>query len=563
MRVHRKAGRLVALTAAAGLLVAACGGDDAGESGESGTGGSEDGGGDPKTFIFGSSEDPKTLDASYVSDGESLRVIYQVYETLVALEPGTTNVVPGLAEDWEISPDGLTYTFNLRQGVTFHDGEPFNAEAVCFNFDRWYNFTGPQQSGDVSYYWQTVFGGFATADLESSPATSRYGSCEATDEFTATLNLTEPSSALLAGLVLPPFSIASPKAIEEGGTDIEQAGDSLSYTGGFGSEVVAGTGPFKFVSWERGESLTLERNDDYWGDAPALDEIIFRPIPDATARLQALQAGEIDAYEGVNAADIGAIEGNGDQVVERPAFNVGYVGFNNKLPIFQNEKIRQAISHALNRQGLLDAAYPEGAQVANQFLPPEQWGYNDSIEGYEYDPELAKQLIADSGETDLTLEFWYPADVSRPYMPDPQAVYESFAADLQAVGFTIVPKTVPWTPDYLQNIQGDGLGQLFLLGWTGDYADPDNFVGTFFRQDRPEFGFTDPTIQGLLNEALAETDQAAREALYQEANQAIYDYIPGVPFVHNQPLLAVAGRVTGYTPSPVSLEDFDLIDIEG
>lgn len=561
MRVHRKAGRLVALTAAAGLLVAACGGDDAGDSGDSGTGNGD--GGDPKTFIFGSSEDPKTLDAAYVSDGESLRVIYQVYETLVALEPGTTEVVPGLAEEWEISDDGLTYTFHLREGVTFHDGEPFNAEAVCFNFDRWYNFTGPQQSGDVSYYWQTVFGGFATADLESSPATSRYGSCEATDELTATLNLTEPSSALLAGLVLPPFSIASPKAIEEGGTDIEQAGDSLSYTGGFGSEVVAGTGPFKFVSWERGESLTLERNDDYWGDAPALDEIIFRPIPDATARLQALQAGEIDAYEGVNAADIGAIEANGDQVVERPAFNVGYVGFNNKLPIFQNEMIRQAIAHALNRQGLLDAAYPEGAVVANQFLPPEQWGYNDSIEGYEYDPELAKQLIADSGETNLTLEFWYPADVSRPYMPDPQAVYESFAADLQAVGFTIVPKTVPWTPDYLQNIQGDGLGQLFLLGWTGDYADPDNFVGTFFRQDRPEFGFSDPTIQGLLNEALAETDQAAREALYQEANQAIYDYIPGVPFVHNQPLLAVAGRVTGYTPSPVSLEDFDLIDIEG
>lgn len=561
MRVHRRAGRLVALTAAAGLLLAACGGDDTGESGESGTGDSN--GGDPKSFIFGSSEDPKTLDAAYVSDGESLRVIYQVYETLVALEPGTTNVVPGLAEDWKISPDGLTYTFTLRQGVTFHDGEPFNAEAVCFNFDRWYNFTGPQQSGDVSYYWQTVFGGFATTDLESSPPTSRYGSCEATDEFTATLNLTEPSSALLAGLVLPPFSIASPKAIEEGGTDIEQAGDSLSYSGGFGSDVVAGTGPFKFVSWERGQSLTLERNDDYWGDAPALDEIIFTPIPDATARLQALQNGEIDAYEGVNAADIGAIEGNGDQIVERPAFNVGYVGFNNKLPIFQNEKIRQAISHALNRQGLLDAAYPEGAQVANQFLPPEQWGYNQSIEGYEYDPELAKQLIAESGETNLTLEFWYPSDVSRPYMPDPQAVYESFAADLQAVGFTITPKTVPWTPDYLQNIQGDGLGQLFLLGWTGDYADPDNFVGTFFRQDRPEFGFTDPTIQGLLNEALAETDQAARQALYEEANQAIYDYIPGVPFVHNQPLLAVAGRVTGYTPSPVSLEDFDLIDIEG
>ncbi|SEE29682.1 ABC transporter substrate-binding protein [Jiangella alba] len=561
MRVHRKAGRVLALTAAVGLLVAACGGDDSGGSGDSGSGNGD--GGDPKTFIFGASDDPKTLDAAYVSDGESFRVIFQVYETLVQLEPGTTEVVPGLAEEWEVSDDGLTYTFHLREGVSFHDGEPFDAEAVCFNFDRWYNFTGPAQSGDVTYYWQTVFGGFATKEVDSAPDTSRYQSCAATDEFTATLTLTEPSSALLAGLVLPAFSIASPKAIEEGGTDIVASGDSFTYSGGFGSEVVAGTGPFQFVSWDRGESLVLERNEDYWGDAPALDEIIFRPIADPTARLQALQAGEIDAYEGVNAADIGAIEGNGDQVVERPAFNVGYVGFNNKLPIFQNEKIRQAIAHALNRQGLLDAAYPEGAVVANQFLPPDQWGYNDSVEGYEYDPDLARQLIQESGETNLTLEFWYPSDVSRPYMPDPQAVYESFAADLQAVGFTIVPKTVPWTPDYLQNIQGDGLGQLHLLGWTGDYADPDNFVGTFFRQDRPEFGFTDPTIQGKLNEALGMTDQAERETLYQEINQLLYDYIPGVPFVHNQPLLALAGDITGYTPSPVSLEYFKLVDIEG
>ncbi|WP_026876366.1 ABC transporter substrate-binding protein [Jiangella gansuensis] len=555
MRVHRNVGRLVALTAAVGL-VAACGGEDSGDDSGAGSG-------DPKTFVFGASEDPKTLDAAYVSDGESFRVIFQVYETLVALEPGTTEVAPGLAEEWEISPDGLTYTFQLRDGVTFHDGEPLNAEAVCYNFDRWYNFTGPAQSGDVTYYWQTVFGGFATKEIDSAPDTSRYQSCEVTDELTATLHLTEPSSALLAGLVLPAFSIASPKAIEEGGTDIEATGDSFSYTGGFGSEVVAGTGPFQFVSWDRGESLVLERNEDYWGDAPALDEIIFRSIPDPTARLQALQNGEIDAYEGVNAADIGALESGGSQVLERPAFNVGYVGFNNKVPLLQNPLIRQAISHALNRQGLLDAAYPEGAVVANQFLPPDQWGYNDSIEGYEYDPDLARDLIAQSGETDLTLEFWYPADVSRPYMPDPQAVYESFAADLQAVGFTIVPKTVPWTPDYLQNIQGDGLGQLHLLGWTGDYADPDNFVGTFFRQDRPEFGFADQNIQAKLNEALSLTDQAEREALYEEINQLLYEYIPGVPFVHNQPLLAVAGHITGYTPSPVSLEYFKLVDIEG
>lgn len=266
MRVHRKAGRVLALTAAVGLLVAACGGDDSGGSGDSGSGNGD--GGDPKTFIFGASDDPKTLDAAYVSDGESFRVIFQVYETLVQLEPGTTEVVPGLAEEWEVSDDGLTYTFHLREGVSFHDGEPFDAEAVCFNFDRWYNFTGPAQSGDVTYYWQTVFGGFATKEVDSAPDTSRYQSCAATDEFTATLTLTEPSSALLAGLVLPAFSIASPKAIEEGGTDIVASGDSFTYSGGFGSEVVAGTGPFQFVSWDRGESLVLERNEDYWATRP-------------------------------------------------------------------------------------------------------------------------------------------------------------------------------------------------------------------------------------------------------------------------------------------------------
>ncbi|MEV0728340.1 ABC transporter substrate-binding protein [Polymorphospora sp. NPDC050346] len=495
-----------------------------------------------------------------MSDGESFRAIFQIYETLVALEPGGTEVVPSLATEWTISDDGLAYTFNLKPNVKFHDGEAFNAAAVCFNFDRWYNFKGAQQNGDISYYWQTIFGGFATKDNDSVPETSRYKSCEATNDTTVTLNLAQPSSALLAGLVLPAFSIASPKAITDGGTDVTVQGDSISYSGGFGSTTVAGTGPFKFVSWERGDRLVLEANEEYHEGRPKLDEIIFRPIADATARLQALQAGEIDAYEGVAAADVAAVE-SAAQVVSRPAFNVGYVGFNNNIPLLKNQKIRQAIAHALNRQGLLDAQYPQGAEVANQFLPPSQWGYNSSITGYEYSEEKAKQLIAESGETNLTLEFWYPANVSRPYMPNPQAVYESFAADLEKVGFTIVPKTVPWTPDYLQNIQSDNLGQLFLLGWSGDYADPDNFVGTFFRENNPQFALNEPNIQGKLNQALAETDQAARQALYEEVNQLLFEYIPGVPFVHNQPLLALAKDVTGYTPSPVSLEYFKLIDL--
>ncbi|TDB96883.1 ABC transporter substrate-binding protein [Micromonospora fluostatini] len=552
MRVYGRFGRMVALSATAGLLAAA--------AGCSGSDSTEDG--DRKTFVFGASDDPKTLDPAYVSDGESFRVIFQVYETLVALKPGTTEVVPSLATDWTVSDDGLTYTFNLAKGVTFHDGEAFDATAVCYNFDRWYNFKGAQQNGDISYYWQTIFGGFATRDSDAAPESSRYASCEATEESVATLRLTQPSSALLSGLVLPAFSIASPKAIEEGGTDLTVTGDSIAYSGGFGTRVVAGNGPFKFVSWDRGERLILDANENYREGRPQLDQVIFRPIADATARMQALQAGEIDAYEGVAAADIEAVKNVG-QVVERPAFNVGYVGMNQKVPLLQNRKIREAIAYALNREGLLKAAYPEGAEVANQFLPPSQWGYNSAITGYPYDPERAKQLVAESGEQNLTVEFWYPANVSRPYMPNPQAVYESFAADLEKVGFTVVPKTVPWTPDYLQSIQADGKGQLFLLGWSGDYADPDNFVGTFFRETTAQFNLTDPGIQGLLNRALAETDQATRQKQYEEVNQLIFDYIPGVPFVHNRPLLALGKNVVGYQPSPVSLEYFKIVNIEG
>jgi len=549
------------------LGTAGCGGDEEGDGGGGDTGAATDeGGGEGGTLVFGTAADPVVLDGSLVSDGESLRAIDQIFETLVSLKPGTTELEAGLAESWEIAEDGLSYTFALRDGVTFHDGEPFNAEAVCTNFDRWYNFTGSFQNPSASYYWQTVFGGFAETDPKSgAPEDSLYESCEATDESTVVLNLTKPSSSVLGALSLSSFAIASPKALEEFGADegtVDEEG-IFKPTGTFGTEHPIGTGPFKFESWTRGDRLVLVRNDDYWGEKAKIDSVIFRPIPDNAARLQALQTGEIQGYDLVEPQDIPTIEGDENlQILDRPAFNVAYVGINQAIPPMDKLEVRQAVAHALNRQEVVDSFYGGRGEVAKEFMPPEVIGYADDVTEYEFDPAKAKQLLQDAGLTlPVKVTFWYPSDVSRPYMPDPKRNFEAFKASLEESGFKVTAKTAPWSPDYLGQVD-EGRTQLYLLGWTGDFGDADNFIGTFFQSPQKAWGFTNDEIHGKLDEAEVETDFDAREALYQEANRLIMDFLPGVPYVHTKPALAFTANVSGYEPSPVSLECFCTVSIE-
>jgi peptide/nickel transport system substrate-binding protein len=557
---------LVAMLALA-LVAAGCGGDDDEASGDTNAASTDGGGASGGTLVFGTSSDPVVLDGALVSDGESLRVIDQIFETLVSLKPGTTELEPGLAESWELSDDGLTYTFKLREGVKFHDGTAFNAAAVCTNFDRWYNFTGSFQNPSASYYWQTVFGGFAKTDPDSgAPAESYYQSCNAVDDGTVEIKLTKPSSAILGALSLSSFAIASPKALEEFGADEGTVDDEGVFhpTGSFGTEHPIGTGPFKFESWTRGDKLTIARNDDYWGDKAKLDKVIFRPISDNAARLQALQTGEIQGYDLVEPQDVETIEGDDNlQILDRPAFNVAYVGFNQKQKPLDNIKVRQAIAHGLNRQEVVDNFYGGRGEVAKEFMPPEVVGYADDVTEYDFDPAKSKQLLQEAGLTlPVPITFWYPSDVSRPYMPDPKRNFEAFRASLEQAGFKVTPKTAPWSPDYLGNVD-EGNAQVYLLGWTGDYGDPDNFVGTFFQNPQKAWGFDNKEIFTALADAETETDLEKREDLYKEANRKIMDFLPGVPYVHTKPALAFAANVKGYQPSPVSLESFAPVTIEG
>jgi peptide/nickel transport system substrate-binding protein len=544
--------RLLALTLGTVLAsaLAGCGGDD--EGGGGATGG---------TLVFGTSADPVVLDGAYVSDGESIRPIRQIFEGLVTTQEGGTEPVPLLAKSWETSSDGLTWTFTLQENVKFHDGEPFNAAAVCTNFDRWYNFKGVQQADSVAYYWLTVFGGFAKNESPDT-APSLYKSCQAPDDTHAVITLTRSNGAFLSGLTLPAFSIASPKALTDYKADeVSGAADAPKFTGTFGSEHPIGTGPFKFESWQRGDNLTIARNDDYWGEKAKLDKVVFKPIATGPDRRQALEAGDIDGYDLVDPGDVEALKSAGFHIYERPAFNVGYIGFNQKQPPVNNPKIRQAVVYAINRQQIVQANYPAGAEVATQFQPPSLWGYNPNVPKYEYDPEKAKTLITESGVKNPTLTFFYPTDVSRPYMPNPTANFEIMKANLEAVGFKVVPKSAKWEPDYLNAVDSGTAGSLHIIGWTGDYGDPDNFIGTFFGRPKPQFGFKDATIQNELAQALSMSDRIQRERIYMKANADIMTALPAIPYVHTRPKIAFKTGVTGYAPSPVNNEDFSTVSL--
>ena len=538
-----------------GLLatVAACGGSsNGGTNNSSGKSGG--------TLVFGTSADPVSMDGAYVSDGESLRVVDQIFETLVTTKAGGTDPEPKLAESYTPSADGKAWTFKLHTGVKFHDGTPFNAKAVCFNFDRWYNFTGIQQSPSVSYYWSTVFGGFKNTTNPDVPKTSLYASCEAPDDATAIVHLTSPSASFIPGLAVPAFSIASPDALTKYDADkVSGTGDSPKFDGTFGTQHPIGTGPFKLDSFTPGDKLVLVRNNDYWGTKAKLDKVIFKPIADGPARRQALESGDIQGYDFVDPADVTSLAAN-YTVMQRPAFNVGYVGFNQKIAPMNNLKIRQAVAYALNREALVKAKYPPGSQVAKEFMPPQLFGYADDVTDYSYNVDTAKQLIKDSGVKNPTLTFWYPTNVSRPYMPDPKANFEAFKSDLEAVGFKVIPKSAAWNPDYLSTVNS-GKAQMYLLGWTGDFGDPDNFVGTFFRTAQPAWGFNNPTLFSALDAARQESDLTKRTADYQAINKQIMDLLPGVPYVHTQPSLAFKKNVTGYVPSPVSLESFATVSV--
>jgi peptide/nickel transport system substrate-binding protein len=501
------------------------------------------------TFFFGTPIDPLLLDPALASDLESDRVANQIFEGLVDLVPGRTRVVPGLATHWLPSKDGRTWTFFLRRGVRFQDGTPLDAAAVCFNFERWYGFTGSLQR--AGFFWAKVFGGFRLPAPPPAPlqSTGFYRGCQSGGRFTVRLRLARPTTSFLAALAYPNFGIASPKALRKYDADAGEvdANDLFHPTGTYGTAHPTGTGPFMFRSWRQGREVVLVRNPHYWGRKAKLDRLVFRVIPDPARRLHALQRGTIDGLDPLLVAAVGTLRRDPRlKVLNRPSGNVGYVGINQAIPPMNKLLVRQAVAYGLDRARVVhsSALYEDRGQLADQFLPPVFVGHAKHVKQYRYDPERSRALLRKAGLTlPVKVDFWYPTEVHRPYMPDPRGNFGAFAAGLARAGFKVVPHSAPWYPDYITGFR-DGKYQLYLAGWLADFPDPDNF----FESVPADVRLRSQKLFALAARADAETNLARRARLYEQASRLLMKILPMVPYVNFRYAVALRKNVTGFVP---------------
>jgi peptide/nickel transport system substrate-binding protein len=506
------------------------------------------------TLVIAIPGDLNRTDPSLVDDANSSYVLQQIFEGLVTLKPGSGSEIVGqLADSWTISPDGLTYTFKLKSGIKFQDGTDFNAAAVKVNFDRWLSIPKTYVDLGYTYYIDTVM-------------TGKIASTTAVDDTTFELKLKAPNSAFLVTLTLTPFTFSSPKALKDGDASAPDFKNNKYAQGG--PPAAVGTGPFVFKEWVPGDHVTLTKNPDYWNKAaggPYLDALTFKPIADTTATLNALQAGDVDISQTLAPVDVPTAQADTKlQYYDRgSACNVGVLAMNQKFKPFDNPKIRQAVSYAINRKAIVDAFFGETGVVLKNWAPPGTIFAND-LAVPDYDVDKAKALIAESGvpAADLAFDFWYPSDVSRPYMPDPKGEFEAMQRDLEAVGFKPNPKTSPWRPDYLA-AESRGDYPAFLIGWNCDWLGIDNFLYTAFfgyRGDplapNPEYAYKNDAMNDAMVKALASSDEATQKTEWGKAQDLIVADMPSVPIVSGKTPAAGQVYVKGFTPSPTLLELF-------
>ena len=491
-----------------------------------------------QTLVYGQSGLPVTLDTA--QDGNSLTVGYQIVENLVGFVNGTADIAPALALSWEPSADAKSWTLKLREGVMFHDGTPFNAEAVKFNFDRWNNqdneYALVDQGKDLSA-WTYIFGNFYGQDgylLES---------VEAVDDSTVTFNLTRPIGFLPQLLASSYFGMHSPKAIMDGGIE-------------YGTPVkgAVGTGPFVFSEWIDGDRVILTRNDNYWGEKAGVEQVVFRGIEEAATRLAELEAGSLDIAVALSPDDYESVSGDPDLKVSVSSadLRVGYIGMHQANKPFDDVRVRQAVAYAIDKQAIVDAFYGELAVVAGEFIPPALFG-NSGMEAYAYDPEKAKALLAEAGYPDgFDTQFWY-MPVSRPYYPNPKDLAESAASYLAEVGINVELMTEDWGI-YLDEYN-QGKFPIYMLGWSADFADPDNFISPFFNASNATtgFGWDDPETVSLIEQAQTSGSNEERTLYYREIAQRLHDQMPALPMVFPRSYAATRTNVEGYLASPVSV----------
>ncbi|HEY0295091.1 MAG TPA: ABC transporter substrate-binding protein [Bordetella sp.] len=506
------------------------------------------------TLIYCSEASPEGFDIAQFTTGTTNDAAgHTVYNRLVDFKKGTLDLAPSLAQSWDISPDGLAYTFHLRKGVKFQTysyfkpTRDFDADDVVFTYTRLINKDAPFNK---AYPAQFPY-------ANDTGLVANVVSIDKVDDYTVKFTLKTPDADLVAKMALPSMSILSAeyadKLLKEGKADMI-------------NQQPVGTGPFVLVRYEKDAQLRYRANKEYWNPGVVkLDNLIFAITPDASVRAQKLKANEcqIAAYpKPQDLADLAKAPNL--KMMEAPGFNIGYLAYNNEKPQLKDVRVRQALDMAINRKAILDAVYQgQGQEAANPY-PPSLWGYNAALRNPPMDIEKAKKLLADAGYPNgFELSLW-ALPVQRPYNPNGKLMAEMIQSDWAKIGVKANIVTYEWG-EYLKRMK-NGEFDAGLMGWTGDYASPDNFLGVLLScaavGGSNYSRWCDKDFDTLVVGARAISDQSKRAEMYSQAQAIFKQQVPWSTIAHSTTSQPLAKNVEGYAISPLGRHIFEDVSIK-
>lgn len=471
-----------------------------------------------RVLEFALSGNPDTLDPHATTGTLTFQAIRSVYDTLI--EPDIDGIIsPALAESWDVSTDGLVWTFKLRRGVRFHNGDTFTSADVKATFERVRN---PE---------------IASPHVAEFEAIS---SIETPDDFTVVFNLAEAYAPLLSSMASG-WGAIMPKSLIESGHDFASA--------------PVGTGPFSFVEWQRDAKIVLEKNASYWMTGyPKVDRITMNIIIEDAVRVQALLAGELDAIYNVSSDDVATLEGQEGIVIERHLTAlVMVIAINTSRAPLDRLEVRQAINHAIDKQTALDIAYG-GGEVVGTFMDYNDPYYIDTVDYYPYDPDKARNLLSEAGiGEDTVIEITLPQN----FEPHVRAG-ELYQEMLEKVGLNVKLKLVDWST-WLSDVYRGGNYDLTVIGHTGK-LDPAGRLGNY-GTDATYVRWVNPTVAELIDNADKTPDFETRKALYGKALEIMAREVPHVYVGSSYRFIATRDRITGFHMDQ-KLDSFDFRYVE-
>lgn len=507
-----------------------------------------------KTLVFCSEGSPEGFNPQFYTTGTTQDASsVPLFNRLVEFDLGTTNIVPGLAASWDVSADGLVYTFHLRRGVKFHasarftPSRDFNADDVVFSYQR---------MADPKHPFHQTTVGATYAYFDDMGMNKIVDKLEKIDDHTVRFKLLHPEAAFLADLAMDFNSVESADYADK----MKAAGTP---------EVIdrepIGTGPFQFVSYQKDAVIRYKAFDAHWAGRPKIDNLIYAITPDASVRYAKLKAGECQVMAFPKPADIALIKADPAlKLLSKEGLNVGYIAFNVEKKPFDSKLVRQALSMAVDKQTILKTVFQGAGQPAKNLIPPMLWSYNDKVKDYAYDPAKAKALLTKAGYPNgIDIDLWY-LPVTRPYNPDGKRMAELIQADWAKIGVKAKLVTFEWGEYRKRSKSGEQTAMMF--GWSGDNGDPDNFFGPLLGCDAVKGGgnvarWCNTDFEAQLQKAKLTSKQSERAKFYERAQEIAHDEAPLLEIAHSIRTTPVRKEVIGFKMDATAHHYFNTVDV--